>query len=241
MKEVVPYKDSELSKKKQIEQMFDNVAERYDFLNHLLSGGIDYWWRWRAVNSLKNRPVDQILDVATGTGDMALALLRLKPTKVMGVDISEEMLAIGRKKIAAKKLNHKIELQTGDAENLPFGDNTFDAITVSFGVRNFENLKKGLAELHRVLKPTGKLVILEFSTPKRFPIKQLFTFYFKNILPRIGKFLSKDASAYTYLPESVQAFPQGTAFTHILNQVGFKQTTCKELTFGIASLYTASY
>lgn len=236
-KTVVPYKNSELSKKEQVAQMFNNVASRYDFLNHLLSMGIDYWWRHLAINRLKEKQPQTILDVATGTGDLAIALMRLKPEKVVGVDISEGMLELGKKKVKQKKLEDKIELKVDDAENLSFADNTFDAITVSFGVRNFEHLEKGLAEFYRVLKPNGRLVVLEFSKPKAFPIKQLFGFYFKYILPNIGRLFSEDKSAYTYLPESVQAFPEGTAFTQLLSQNGFKSTTCTELTFGIASLY----
>ncbi len=235
---VVPYQESELGKKKQIAQMFDNIAPRYDLLNRLLSLGIDNWWRWRAINQLKSLQPKEILDVATGTGDLALAMMRLNPDKVMGVDISEEMLAVGREKIRKRGLQEKIELRVGDAENLPFDNNSFDAVTVSFGVRNFENLEQGVTELYRVLKPGGKLVVLEFSKPKRFPIKQLFGFYFKYILPTIGRLVSSDDSAYTYLPASVQAFPEGAAFTDILIHSGFKTSQCIELSFGICSIYT---
>ncbi|OWY22727.1 bifunctional demethylmenaquinone methyltransferase/2-methoxy-6-polyprenyl-1,4-benzoquinol methylase UbiE [Sphingobacteriales bacterium UPWRP_1] len=219
--------------------MFNNIAPRYDFLNRLLSLGIDRWWRWRAINQLKDKKPQTILDVATGTADVAIAAMRLKPISVTGVDISEQMLALGKEKVKKLNLQNKITLQIADAENLPFPDNSFDAITVAFGVRNFENLQKGLAELLRVLKPSGKLVVLEFSKPKIFPVKQLFNIYFKYILPLIGKVVSKDNSAYTYLPESVQAFPEGKQFIQILQQTGFKLTTCTQLTLGISSLYTA--
>ena len=234
---VVPYKNSKKGKKEQIAKMFDNVAPRYDFLNRVLSVGIDKWWRWRMVNQLKADSPKKILDVATGTADVALALTRLSPKKVIGVDISAEMLAYGRKKVIAKNQEHIIELQQADAENLPFENNTFDAITVSFGVRTFENLEKGLAELHRCLKSDGKLVVLEFSQPKVFPVKQFYRFYSRHILPRIGRFFSSDSSAYTYLPESVAAFPEGQRFLKILNQTGFKTTKCIHLAFGISSLY----
>jgi len=236
---VVPYTQSELGKKQQVAQMFNNIAPRYDFLNRLLSLGIDRWWRWRAINQLKDKKPQTILDVATGTADVAIAAMRLKPISVTGVDISEQMLALGKEKVKKLNLQNKITLQIADAENLPFPDNSFDAITVAFGVRNFENLQKGLAELLRVLKPSGKLVVLEFSKPKIFPVKQLFNIYFKYILPLIGKVVSKDNSAYTYLPESVQAFPEGKQFIQILQQTGFKLTTCTQLTLGISSLYTA--
>lgn len=236
---VVPYAQSGLGKKEQVAQMFNNIAPRYDFLNRLLSLGIDRWWRWRAINQLKSKQPNTILDVATGTADVAIAAMRLNPQNVTGIDISEQMLEFGREKVKKLNLQNKITLLKADAENLPFADNSFDAITVAFGVRNFENLQKGLAELQRVLKPSGKLVVLEFSKPKIFPVKQVFNIYFKYILPLIGKVISKDSSAYTYLPESVQAFPEGKQFTHILQQTGFKLTTCTPLTLGIASLYTA--
>jgi demethylmenaquinone methyltransferase/2-methoxy-6-polyprenyl-1,4-benzoquinol methylase len=236
---VVPYKESELGKKEQVAQMFDNIAHRYDLLNRVLSLGIDKIWRYRAINQLKDIKPKTILDVATGTADVALAAMRLKPRKIMGIDISEEMIAIGREKIAKKKLNHIIHLQKADAENLPFENNSFDAITVAFGVRNFENLEKGLAELRRVLKEDGKLVVLEFSQPKAFPVKQLFGFYSTYILPQIGKMVSSDSSAYTYLPESVKAFPEGNAFLDILHSQGFKSTKWISLSFGISAIYTA--
>jgi demethylmenaquinone methyltransferase / 2-methoxy-6-polyprenyl-1,4-benzoquinol methylase len=235
---VVPYKEKEGSKKAQVAEMFNNISRRYDFLNHFLSLGIDIVWRKKAVRELKEIQPKQILDIATGTGDFAIEALSLKPDKVIGVDISEGMLAMGKKKIARMKLEDKVELQMGDSEKLLFDDNTFDAVIVAFGVRNFENLEKGLADMWRVLKPGGKVVVLEFSKPTRFPMKQLYSFYFKYILPIIGRMISKDRAAYTYLPESVKAFPDGVLFTNILDRVGFKKTICKPQTFGICSIYT---
>lgn len=240
LKEVVPYKTSSNSKKEQVATMFNNIAHRYDLLNHLLSLGIDKWWRWRMINQLKDIQPKSILDVATGTGDVALASMRLKPTKIIGVDISKEMLAVGKEKIIAKDLENTIDLQLGDAENLAFTNNSFEAITVAFGVRNFEHLEKGLGELYRVLRPKGKLVVLEFSKPKMFPIKQIYNAYFTYVLPLIGKFISKDQSAYTYLPDSVKACPEGETFLNILQTIGFKSTKCINLTFGICSIYVGS-
>ncbi len=235
---VLPYKSEESGKKAQVAKMFDNISRHYDFLNHLLSLGIDRGWRRQAVKLLSSLQPKQILDVATGTGDFAFQALTLNPDKVTGVDISEGMLEIGRKKVQARNLSHKVDLQRGDSENLPFEENKFDAVTVGFGVRNFENLEKGLHEIFRVLKPGGMLVVLEFSRPRRFPMAQMYNFYFKTILPKIGRLISKDKSAYTYLPESVEAFPDGTDFENILKRTGFKDTACKPLTFGISSIYT---
>lgn len=235
---VVPYKQEKTGKKEQVAKMFDNISHRYDFLNHLLSMGIDKGWRRKAIRQLEALRPKHILDVATGTGDFAIQALRLKPERITGVDISEGMLAVGRKKIAEKNLADRIELRSGDSENLPFGENNFDAVTVAFGVRNFENLEKGLAEIYRVIKPGGMVVVLEFSRPRTFPFRQLYSFYFKFILPKIGRFISSDKAAYTYLPESVEAFPDGDGFLHRLNSVGFKNTKCKALTFGISSIYT---
>ncbi len=218
--------------------MFDSISGNYDFLNHFLSLGIDIRWRKKAVKLLAAGNPKLILDVATGTGDFALETLRLNPDKVIGVDISEGMLEVGRKKMRDRGYDSKIELMSGDSENLPFEDNKFDAVIVAFGVRNFENLEKGLAEMYRVLKPGGRMVVLEFSRPRLFPFKQLYSFYFNFILPKIGKLISRDPAAYTYLPESVQAFPDGDNFTGILNRLGFKDTLCKPLTLGISSLYT---
>lgn len=234
---VVPYKDKQGSKKEQVATMFDNISGKYDFLNHFLSLGIDIAWRKKAIRLLKKDQPKQILDIATGTGDFAIEALALKPEKVTGVDISEGMLKVGREKLRKKKLDHLIELQKGDSEGLLFEDNKFDAVIVSFGVRNFENLEKGLADMYRVLKPGGKTVILEFSKPKSFPFKQLYHFYFKWILPKIGNAISKDQAAYTYLPESVGKFPDGQDFLRILAKIGFKNTQCKSLTLGISSIY----
>jgi demethylmenaquinone methyltransferase/2-methoxy-6-polyprenyl-1,4-benzoquinol methylase len=234
---VVPYKDKEGGKKEQVADMFNNISKKYDLLNHVLSLGIDIVWRKKAVRLLKDDQPKLILDIATGTGDFAIEALALNPDKVIGVDISEGMLAEGRKKLTKRKLDDRIELQLGDSEKLLFEENKFDAVIVSFGVRNFENLEKGLADMYRVLKPGGKTVIVEFSKPKKFPMKQAYNFYFNYILPKIGKVVSKDNAAYTYLPESVQVFPDGKAFMEILEKVGFKNTRCKELTFGISSIY----
>jgi demethylmenaquinone methyltransferase/2-methoxy-6-polyprenyl-1,4-benzoquinol methylase len=235
---IVPYKDQKSSKKEQVATMFNNISKRYDLLNHLLSLGIDIYWRKQAIKHLRSAQPQLILDMATGTADFAIESLSLKPEKVIGVDISEGMLDVGRQKLRKMKLDHKIELKLGDSERIPFDDNIFDAIIVAFGVRNFENLEQGLADMYRVLKPGGKLVVLEFSRPVVFPLKQLYNFYFKAILPVIGRMISKDQSAYTYLPESVQAFPDGQAFLDVLGKVGYHQTVCRKLTFGISSIYT---
>ncbi len=236
---VVPYKDKSSSKKAQVAEMFDNISPKYDFLNHFLSLGIDILWRKKAIKLLKKEQPHPrlILDVATGTGDFAIEALVLKPKKVIGVDISEGMLSHGREKMKKKKLDHIIELRSGDSENLEFKDNYFDAVIVSFGVRNFENLSEGIANIHRVLKPSGTLVVLEFSRPKMFPFKQLYNLYFQNILPWIGKRVSKDSAAYTYLPESVRVFPDGKDFLTVLEKNGFNNTKCKTLTLGISSIY----
>lgn len=235
---VVPYKEEKVSKKEQVARMFDNISYRYDFLNHFLSLGIDKGWRKKAIRMLQPAAPKYILDVATGTGDFAIQALKLAPEKITGVDISEGMLEVGRKKIAAKGLSSKIEMRNSDSENLPFSDNNFDAVTVGFGVRNFENLEKGLSEIYRVMKPGATLVVLEFSRPRRFPFKQVYNFYFKTILPKVGRLVSRDKAAYTYLPESVEAFPDGNDFVNILKNIGFKNTACKPLTFGISSIYS---
>ena len=235
---VVPYKNKTSGKKEQVAQMFDNISHRYDFLNHTLSLGIDKLWRKKAIRLLQSDQPKLILDIATGTGDFAIESLRLNPDKVIGVDISSGMLEVGREKLKKRKLDDRIELLLGDSEGLEFSENKFDAVIVAFGVRNFEHLEEGLSDMFRVLKPGGKVVILEFSRPSMFPLKQLYNFYFRWILPKIGRVISKDQSAYTYLPESVNAFPDGENFTSILEQTGFKQTTCKPLTFGISSIYT---
>lgn len=237
--EVVPYKEEKSTKKEQVARMFDNISHRYDFLNHFLSLGIDNGWRRKAVNLLKPLKPRLILDVATGTGDFAIAALRMNPEKIVGVDISEGMLEIGRKKMQNRGLDKKIDLISGDSENLPFEENKFDAVTVGFGVRNFEDVNRGLAEIRRVLRPGGMLVVLEFSRPKQFPFKQLYNFYFKFILPKLGRLISRDKAAYTYLPESVEAFPDGDDFLTILTNLGYKEPACKPLTLGISSIYTA--
>ncbi|OEK05413.1 bifunctional demethylmenaquinone methyltransferase/2-methoxy-6-polyprenyl-1,4-benzoquinol methylase UbiE [Roseivirga misakiensis] len=234
---VVPYKEKESGKKEQVAEMFNNISHRYDFLNHFLSLGIDILWRKKAVKLLQADQPKQILDVATGTGDFALEALSLNPDRIVGVDISAGMLEMGKVKMKKKGVDHIIDMQMGDSEKLLFDDNTFDATIVAFGVRNFENLKKGLSDMHRVVKPGGKTVIIEFSRPRRFPMKQLYNFYFKSILPIIGKLISKDQSAYTYLPESVDAFPDGQDFLDILSEVGYKKIECRPLTFGISSIY----
>jgi demethylmenaquinone methyltransferase/2-methoxy-6-polyprenyl-1,4-benzoquinol methylase len=237
MQTVTPYNDNNKGKKEQVAEMFNNIAPKYDFLNHFLSMGIDVLWRKKAIKLLRQSQPKQLLDIATGTGDFAIEALSLNPDKVIGVDISEGMLGMGKIKIEKKGLQSKIELLLGDSEKLPFQDNTFDAITVGFGVRNFENLEKGLTDMHRVLKSGGTALVLEFSKPKAFPIKQLYNFYFSAILPLLGKMVSKDSSAYTYLPESVKAFPDGEDFLAIYRKVGFIDVKQIPLSFGIASIY----
>lgn len=224
-------------KKQKVEAMFDNIAYRYDFLNHFLSAGIDIQWRKKVRKLLAPKHPKQILDVATGTGDLAIELIKIKPEKIFGVDISEGMLNIGKEKIARKNLEHTISLEVGDSENLRFENNTFDAVTVAFGVRNFENLQAGLKEMNRVMKTGGTVAILEFSKPKKFPFKSIYQFYFKYILPGFGKFVSKDNEAYTYLPESVQQFAEDEAFLHEMEKAGFQRNGQHRLTFGIATLY----
>ncbi len=236
----LPYKDQEGNKKKQVEQMFDSISPKYDLLNHLLSGGIDIYWRKRAIKELKNQPIDLLLDMATGTGDFAIEALKLNPKKIIGMDISDGMLSFGRKKIKEMNMENKIEFIQADSEKIPLEDNSVDAITVSFGVRNFENLALGLKELNRVLKPNGKCVIVEFSNPKKFPMKQLYWFYAKKILPIFGKLISGDPSAYTYLPESVAEFPDGQNFLSIYEKAGFIQVKCITMTGGICSIYTGT-
>lgn len=235
---VVPYKEQDASKKEQVAQMFDNVSPKYDFLNHLLSGGIDFWWRKKAISMLRAEKPQLILDIATGTGDLAVeAVKQLNPEKVIGVDISEGMLSFGREKIKRLGLEKKIELQMGDSEKLLFDNNTFDAVIVSFGVRNFENLEKGLTDMCRVTKSGGTCMVMEFSNPKTPVIKQLYWFYSSKILPLIGKLISPDSSAYSYLPESVRAFPEGNDFLQVFEKAGFRQTKCIPLTFGTCSIY----
>jgi demethylmenaquinone methyltransferase/2-methoxy-6-polyprenyl-1,4-benzoquinol methylase len=236
---VTPYRDSKATKKEQVAEMFNNISGTYDFLNHFLSLGIDVVWRKMAIRELEKDRPKYILDVATGTGDFAFEAIRiLKPEKIIGVDISQGMLSIANEKILKKKLQNTFEVSLGDSEKLLFDDDQFDAVTVAYGVRNFEDLEQGLSDMLRVLKPKGKVVILEFSKPRVFPVKQAYNFYFKYITPSIGKLFSKDSSAYTYLPESVAAFPDGKDFSQLMSKVGFQNTKCRPLAFGICSIYT---
>ncbi|MCU0451099.1 MAG: bifunctional demethylmenaquinone methyltransferase/2-methoxy-6-polyprenyl-1,4-benzoquinol methylase UbiE [Bernardetiaceae bacterium] len=234
---VVPYKDKAEGKKAQVAEMFDNISPKYDLLNRVLSAGIDITWRKKAVKMLKPARPQLVLDIATGTADFALETLAINPQKIIGVDISAGMLEYGRQKIAKLGLQDKIELRQADSEELPFADSTFDAVTVSFGVRNFEHLEQGLSDMLRVLKPGGTVLILEFSQPQLFPFKQLYNFYSRQVLPRVGRLVSHDPAAYTYLPESVKAFPFGKSFVDILTRVGYEQVICRPLTLGISSIY----
>ncbi len=236
---VTPYKNTTASKTQQVATMFNNISKTYDFLNHFLSLGIDIIWRKKAIKQLLKDNPKYILDVATGTGDFAFEALKiLKPEKIIGVDISEGMLAVADKKIIERKKTDVFEVLLGDSEQLLFPNNTFDAVTVAYGVRNFDDLLKGLTDINRVLKNGGKLVVLEFSKPKSFPIKQLYNVYFKYITPSIGKLFSNDNGAYKYLPESVAAFPDGEKFNIIMKNAGFNNTKCTPLAFGICSIYT---
>lgn len=237
---VIPYKEKQETKKEQVATMFNNISHKYDFLNHFLSLGIDILWRKKAVRMLAPHQPKKILDIATGTADFAIEALKLNPEEIIGIDISEGMLNVGKEKIKKKGVDNIISLELGDSENLRFEDAYFDAYTVAFGVRNFENLEKGLTEMLRVLKPNGTGVILEFSKPRKFPIKQLYNFYFNKILPGIGKMVSKDNAAYTYLPESVYAFPDGEDFVQLLTKIGYKDAKATTLLFGIATIYKAS-
>ncbi len=224
--------------KEYVRSLFDKIAYRYDLLNHLLSGGVDFYWRRAAVQKLVAQKPKNILDVATGTADFALATMRLEPENVIGVDISESMLEIGRKKIGQRKLSETIRLQSGEAEDLKFNNDHFDAVIVAFGARNFEHLDKGLSEMNRVLKSGGAIVVLEFSRPKAFPLKQLYFFYFKNVLPFVGRLVSKDTEAYQYLPDTVMKFPEGKDFLECLRMAGFSSLQEDRLTFGIATIYS---
>lgn len=238
--EVTPYKNSSLGKKEQVAQMFDNISGNYDGLNRVISFGIDVSWRKKVLQLVANTHPKTILDIATGTGDLAILMTKTNAEKIIGLDISAGMLEVGRKKIENRKLSDKIEMILADSENMPFEDNTFDAITVAFGVRNFENLEKGLSEILRVLKPNGIFVILETSIPEKTPYKQGYTFYSKNILPLIGKLFSKDNVAYQYLSESASVFPYGEALNDILRKTGFISVVAQPQTFGVATIYSAS-
>ncbi|KUJ52340.1 MULTISPECIES: bifunctional demethylmenaquinone methyltransferase/2-methoxy-6-polyprenyl-1,4-benzoquinol methylase UbiE [Chryseobacterium] len=235
---VTPY-NSEATKKSQVEDMFDNIAPKYDLLNHALSMKIDVLWRNKLVRMMKEDAPQEVLDVATGTGDLAIAVEKGTNAKVVGLDLSQQMLNVGVIKIKKLKLDGKISMQKGDAENLPFEDNRFDAVSVAFGVRNFENLTKGLAELRRVVKENKSVYILEFSKVEGF-LGPFYMFYFKNILPAIGRLVSKDNRAYTYLPDSVNAFPFGEKMRQILLDTGFKKVEYKKLSLGIATIYKAT-
>ncbi len=239
-KNITPYKDSELGKKEQVAQMFDTISGNYDGLNRVISFGIDIKWRKKVLKLVSDKNPKTVLDIATGTGDLAILMTNTSAEKIIGLDISAGMLEVGRNKIKAKNLSDKIEMIIDDSENMPFEDNTFDAITVAFGVRNFENLEKGLAEILRVLKPNGIFVILETSVPDKTPYKQGYTFYSKNILPLIGKLFSKDNSAYQYLSESASVFPYGEALNNILRKIGFIEVKSMPQTFGVATIYSAS-
>lgn len=235
-----PYKEKSNAKTEQVAEMFDNISGKYDFLNHFFSLGIDKIWRRKVRNIVKEIPHHQILDVATGTGDLAIALSKLEGSNIIGVDIANKMLDVGRIKVLKQKLEGKVDLRNGDSLNLPFEDNKFDVVTVAFGVRNFENIGKGLSEISRVLNKNGQVIVLEFSNPSKFPIKQLFNFYSRRLMPFIGKLVSKDSRAYSYLPESVQAFPTEDNFAKIIEDNGFTNATFKNVSFGIAAIHVAT-
>lgn len=228
------------SKRERVEVMFDSIATRYDFMNKVLSAGIDKRWRKKAIDQLIPLQPSSILDIATGTADLALECVRLKPAEIIGIDISNKMLDIGRHKVMERGYQGIIRLEQGASEYLPYDDNRFDAVTVAFGVRNFESLEKGLAEIYRVIRPGGMVVVLEFSQPDRFPVKQMYDFYSFKVMPRLGQWLTRERAAYEYLPESVSVFPYGEAFLKHLQKSGFRDTKCIPLTFGIASIYTAT-
>lgn len=234
---VLPYKDKSTGKREQVGEMFDTIAPKYDFLNHFLSAGIDILWRKKAIRLLKPFTPKYILDIATGTGDLALEALALKPDKIIGVDISEGMLAVGRQKMKERGVDQLIEMRSGDSQGLPFADNEFDAAIVSFGVRNFENLLAGLTDMQRVVRPGGVCMVLEFSKPRQFPFRQFYDVYTAHVVPFFGKMVSKDTSAYAYLNESMRAFPDGPDFIRVFEEAGFSNTKWIPLSFGIASIY----
>lgn len=240
MSKIKPYKNSDLGKKEQVAKMFDTISEDYDGLNRVISFGIDIKWRKKVVQLIKEKNPKTVLDIATGTGDLAIALTETTAEKIIGLDISSGMLEVGKEKIRKKFLESKIEMVLADSENMPFENNTFDAITVAFGVRNFETLETGLKEILRVLKPGGIFVILETSVPNKTPYKQGYKFYSKNILPLIGKLFSKDKSAYQYLSDSASVFPYGDALNNILREIGFINVNDFPQTFGVATIYTSS-
>ncbi len=237
-KVVKPYGNENTSKKEEVAEMFNNISKRYDFLNHFLSLGIDKIWRRKAVNMLRPLKPQRILDLASGTGDFAIESLKLNPTEIVGMDISEGMLEVGRVKMKTKGYDKVISMRLGDSEDLPFEDGYFDALTVGFGVRNYENLEKGLAEMLRVVRKGGKIVILEFSKPKKFPVKQYYAFHSRYIIPFFGKRISKDKKAYAYLPESVAAFPEGEELKEILRKVGYLNVESKLVSGGIATIFS---
>jgi demethylmenaquinone methyltransferase / 2-methoxy-6-polyprenyl-1,4-benzoquinol methylase len=237
---IVPYKSSDATKKEQVAQMFDAISGNYDGLNRVISMGTDISWRKKVLKIVNDSNPDNILDIATGTGDLAILMSDTKATNITGIDISEGMLAVGKEKIIEKNLGHKIVLKYGDSENIPYEDNYFDAITVAFGIRNFENLDKGLQEINRVLKPNGVFVILETSVPEKFPFKQGYNFYTKFILPIIGRLFSKDKVAYQYLSESANNFPYGEKLNNILRKNGFIDVVAMPQTFGVATIYQAT-
>jgi demethylmenaquinone methyltransferase/2-methoxy-6-polyprenyl-1,4-benzoquinol methylase len=239
-KKVNPYKGSKLPKKEQVTHMFDTISGNYDGLNRVISFGIDVKWRKRVVAILTSKRPDNILDIATGTADLAINLVKTGAKKIIGLDISPGMLQVGEKKVAEKRLENIIELVVGDSEDLQFPEHYFDAVTAAFGVRNFENLEKGLSEIYRVLKPGGTLVVLETSVPAKTPFKQGYRFYTRYILPTIGKLFSKDGSAYTYLSESAAVFPHGKDFNNILGKIGFIAMENRPQTFGVATIYVAT-
>lgn len=238
--QINPYKDSNLGKKQQVEQMFDTISGNYDNLNRMISLGTDQGWRKKVLQMVSDTQPETILDIATGTGDLAILLSKSNATKIVGLDLSAGMLEVGKQKVKALGLDNKIEMIQGDSENLPFQDNTFDAITVAFGVRNFENLEKGLTEILRVLKPNGIFVILETSVPTKFPFKQGYNFYMKTFMPLMGKIFSKDQKAYEYLSKSAKNFPYGEKLNAILRKVGFENVKHNPQTMGVATIYSAS-